>query len=181
MNADLDTSRPGLRPPRFGLATLMMGVSLLALLFAVLHYVGMLASVITIFFLLCVIAHVAGNAIGTQLRHLGNLPEQDSNSPADKRRMRFASPSDFAPVTRLRERYSLGKRHVAITLVGAVVGGALGGCGLLWLGGGTLPWVVCVLGFGASAVLGGIWSFAASSFVHVLLGAWFQAAKDVRH
>jgi hypothetical protein len=89
-------------------------------------------------------------------------------------------PTDFAPVTRLRERYSLGKRNIAITLLGAVIGGLLGGAGLLWLGGEKTPWIVAVLGFGASAVLGGIWTFAASSFIHVMLGAWFHAAKDLR-
>jgi hypothetical protein len=177
MNVDVDDRRPGLQPPQFGLAALMVAVTIFASLFALFHYAGMLASVIAIFFLLCVVAHVAGNAIGTQLRDVGS---QDPSAKAAKNRFRAAMPNDFAPVTRLRERYSLGKRNVAITLIGTVVGGLLGGGGLLWLGGWKTTWVVAALGFGASAVLGGIWTFAASSFVHVMLGAWFHAAKDLR-
>ena len=180
MNADFDDRRPGLQPPQFGLGTLMTVISLLGLLFAVFHYVGLLGSVIVFFFILCVIAHVAGNAIGMQLRHLGSQPPPGSKTPAGTRHFFGVSPGDFAPVTRLRERYSLGRRNMAITLLGALGGGVLGGFALLWLGDFKSTWIVGVLGFSASAVLSGIWTFAASSFLHVMLGAWFHAAKDLR-
>lgn len=180
MNPELDDQRPGLKPPRFGLAALFVAVAVLGLMFAVIHYVGMLGSAIAILFLLCVAAHVVGNAIGTRLRDIGSQPTSDSKAPHGRRRFRDVMPSEFAPMSRLRERSSLGKRNIVITVCGAMIGGVLGGAALQWLSAGHSTWQIIGLGICASAVLGGIWTFAASSFIQVMLSAWFHASREPR-
>lgn len=177
MKIEIDERRTGLEPPRFGLGGLMACVSLCALMFAVIHYVGMLGSALALLFLLCALLHVAGNVIGTRLRDIGSQPPLSSDEKKSPRRGFAVSPTDFAPTSRLRERHSLGRRNIIITLAGATLGGLVGSLALLWLTGGIIPLGVIALGACASAVLAGIWTFAAASFVQVMLGAWFHASR----
>jgi hypothetical protein len=158
----------------------MAGIALLGLVFAVIHYLGMSWSLVVIFFLLCVLAHVAGNAMGTRLRDIGSETSAGQPRMFDLRRGGRVSARYFAPATKLREKRSLGKPIVVITALGAVAGGVAGGLGLAWLTEGRAPWPVSVLGIGACVVLGAIWTFVAGSFVQVMLGAWLHAARDPR-
>src|SRR5688500_14363644 len=99
MIPDLDDRRPALPPPRFGLGAMMAAVTALGVMFALIHYVGMLGSTIALLFILCVIAHVAGNVIGTRLRDVGSQGAKDAKPRERRRKLRT---HDFAPVTRLR-------------------------------------------------------------------------------
>jgi hypothetical protein len=175
MNVPPDDRRPGLPPPRFGLAFLMLAMTLCGLIFAVVHYVGMTWSVLVVFLLLCVLAHVAGNAMGTRLRDIGSQPVAGS-----ERSFARAAPRDFAPDSKLREKRSLGKPIVVITVCGAALSGILGGLGLAWLTDGRSTWTVHAMGIGACVVLGTIWTFAAVSFVQVTFGAWYHALRESR-
>ncbi len=176
-----DDRRPVLRPPRFGLLSLLAGIAVLSVLFAVSHYFGTYGAAIAILFVLCVVAHVVGNALGTKLRDFGDTPVEADGSPAQRLPVaRKPTAADFAPLTRLRERYSLGKRIVVITSLGAAAGGLVGYFGVQWLADDQTAWHVFGLGAVACAVLGGIWTFAAASFLQVTLGEFLHARRGSR-
>ncbi|MBI2479409.1 MAG: hypothetical protein HYV60_12495 [Planctomycetia bacterium] len=48
MESNLDDHRPGLKPPRFSLATLFFAVALLGVLFAAMNYLGSYAMLLTL-------------------------------------------------------------------------------------------------------------------------------------
>lgn len=160
----------------------MAVVALFGLVFALGHYVGLYGAAIAVLVILCIGAHVAGNAIGTRLRDGDATGTPDGARQAALARVarRPVAPAEFAPTTRLRGRYSLGRPIVVITALGSLFSGIAGGLGLFWLTGARSPWTVIALGAAASAVLGAIWTFAAASFIQVTAGAWFHAANG-RH
>ncbi|MCI0357192.1 MAG: hypothetical protein L0211_01745, partial [Planctomycetaceae bacterium] len=65
---------PRLRPPQFGLRTLLFVVTVCAVLAALSKWVTPLVFLCLVFLALTIIAHVAGNAIGTRLREIGSHP-----------------------------------------------------------------------------------------------------------
>ena len=179
MQPNLDDHRPGLKPPRFSLASLFVGVAMLGVLFAVANYFGSYATLLLILFALTITAHVAGNAIGTQLRENGNRRPLASHEAPQQKRRPVAS-TDFAPPSQLHHRSALGTPILITTSMGSVAGAVLGGYGLTtFMEHPTLQAIL--LGVVASAVLGGIWTFAASSFLQVASSALRQAARDAKH
>jgi hypothetical protein len=136
------------------------------------HWLTPIGWVTLVLLVSSVTLHVAGNAIGTRLRQIGD------QSP-EVRQAQIASslpqPHEFAPVTRLGQRQSLGWSIILATSLGSMLGGTGGG---IWTwassrgAAGPLPIVVGVLAF---AVLGGLAAFAAVAFTQVLLGAIWQA------
>lgn len=174
-----DDRRPVLQPPRFGLFSLLVAIAVISGLLAIVHYFGAYGACIAILFALCVVAHVMGNAMGTRLRDLGDTPVGADGSPAPRPvHLEKPSASDFAPLTRLRERQSLGKRIVVITTAGALAGGLLGYAGVCWFADGRTAWHVFAFGTVACAVLGGIWTFAAASFLQVMFGELLHAHRN---
>jgi hypothetical protein len=162
-----------LRPPQFGLRSLLLAVTACAVLAAVGRWLSPIAVAALVFLVLSIIAHVAGNAIGTRLRELGSQPD-DKEPPAPSARNR-ARAGDFAPATRLSERRGLGW-PILIASLGGVIGGAFGGAvwTLLASRGPVGPLNIAV-GAIAFAVLGGIASFAAFGFIQVGMSAIRQA------
>ena len=179
MDSNLDDHRPGLKPPRFSLAALFVVVGVLGVLFAATSYLGSYATLLVILFILTVAAHVAGNAIGTQLRENGSRRTiTEDRAPRQKRQPIAAK--DFAPTSQLHHRSALGKPIVITTAAGSAAGAVLGGYGLSTLM--EHPTLLAILlGAVASAVLGGIWTFIASSFLQVASSALRQAARDTKH
>ena len=174
-----DDRRPALQPPRFGLLALLGMVAGFSGLFAISHYFGTYGAAIAILFGLCVVAHVVGNAMGTRLRDLGDTPVNTDGSPAGHRpAMHKPQAGDFAPSTRLRERYSLGKRIFVLTGLGTLIAGILGYLVVDWLADDHTGWHVFGIGSVACAVLGGIWTFATASFVQVTLGEFLHARRN---
>jgi hypothetical protein len=160
----------------------LAGIAVLGVLFAMVHYWGAYGAALGVLFALCVAAHVIGNALGTKLRDLGDTPLDEHGCPTRRLpEIRKPNPMDFAPLTRLRERYSLGKRIVVFTGMGAAAGGLAGFFAVAWLDDGHTAWHIFGLGTAACAVLGGIWTFAAASFLQVTLGEFLQARRDSNH
>ena len=163
-----------LRPPQFGLRTLLVVVTACAVLLAMSHWIAPIAWVGLVLLVVSIALHVAGNAIGTRLRQLGDRPPPEA---AAARAPGAPQPHEFAPVTRLSLRQSLGWSIVLATTVGALSGG---------IGGGVWTWVASrsppgpleiIVGVIAFAVLGGLAAFATVAFLQVLLGAMWQALR----
>jgi hypothetical protein len=170
-----------LPPPQFGLRALLLAVTVCAVLAALSQWVTPIVIACIIFLVLCVIAHVAGNAIGTRLRELGSHSPTSDGALSPGLAHPKPDAGDFAPPTRLGQRQALGWPIVIATLAGIILG-AVGG--VVWtLVSSRGPVGALNLGVGglAFAVLGGIIAFAAFGFVQVGLAALRQASADPRN
>jgi len=169
-----------LRPPQFGLRTLFALVAAICVLLALRQWISPLAIGLIAFFTVSIFCHIAGNAIGTRLRQIGDLPGAalaEPNLPARRALPRQElQPQDFAPATQLSRRSNLGWMIIAASSIGTATG-AIGG-GLWTFAGGHGRHVEplnIIVGVVAFAFLGGIAAFATFGFVQVLGGAIRQA------
>src|SRR5436190_13783174 len=89
-------NRKSLRPPQFGLRTLLLLVAACGVLLALRQWLDPIAVAAIAFLALCVFCHVAGNAIGTRLREIGDQPDPTADELPTVGRI---SPrvQDFAP------------------------------------------------------------------------------------
>src|SRR5262249_6208973 len=120
--------------------------------------------------------HVAGNAIGTRLREIGDQPEGDL-PPAAMTTSARPQPQDFAPVTPLGKRQSLGRTIVVAISIGVASGAVGGGFWTFIASRGHADPLNIPVGVVAFAVLGGIAAFATAAFAQVLAGAVWQAMQ----
>jgi Na+(H+)/acetate symporter ActP len=104
------------------------------------------------------VAHVAGNALGTRLR--------DATDERLERPLRRSTPLPAIEPSLLRERTSLGRLVPVSVGIGAVCGGIAGGAALLVATGASTAGAA--LGGVSSAVIGGLGGFLAASFVEVI-------------
>jgi hypothetical protein len=166
---------PGLRPPQFGLRTLLLAVTLCAMLLAASQWLSAWTIAGLVLLGLSIFAHVAGNAIGTRLRELGGHPgRKEIDSPAERMRAQ----AQFAPVTKLGQRHTLGWPIVIATFAGLIAGGVGGGVWTLLTSRGTLELAAVGVGVISFAALGGILAFGVAGFTQVLLGAIWQAMRQ---
>jgi hypothetical protein len=162
-----------LRPPQFGLRTLMALVTACAGLLALGQWLDPIAIAAMAFLALSIFCHVAGNCIGTRLREIGDnrdLPRDDS--PAKRVPARA---QDFAPVTHLSRRRSLGWPIVIASSVGITCGAIGGGLWTFAVSRGDAGVLNIAVGIVAFGVLGGLAAFATVGFAQVLFGALWQA------
>ena len=117
-------------------------------------------------FLFCLIAaHVAGNALGTKLRDQANKQIlAASDPPADVHRGERAA---CAPAQRLVERTGISGAAIVVTLIGAGLGGSLGGSAVTAANWNQITLAGIAVAVFSAAVLGGILAFLASSFLLV--------------
>ena len=176
----LTDRRSGLPKPQFGLVFLFLAVSLLGGIFAATRYFGAYGGFAALLSLLCVAAHVVGNAWGTQLRHSGNLPvdENGVRLPPTDRQVKPLGHADFAPVTRLGRRRALGVVVAVATVAGILVGISFAIYFFNTSESANATWEdlgIAILGFG---ILGGVWAFLGTSFLYVTWGALRQATQE---
>jgi hypothetical protein len=165
---------PRLRPPQFGLRTLLLLVTACAVIFAAGQWLPPIWVAALVLLALSIFAHVAGNAIGTRLREIGNRKDNrayDLQPPVSRE-------PRFAPVTRLGQRYHLGWPIVIATFAGIITGGIGGGLWTLLTARQQVPVAAVGLGVVAFAALGGILAFATVGFMQVLFGAIWQAMRQ---
>jgi hypothetical protein len=169
-------SRPRLRPPQFGLRTLLLLVAACGALCALRQWLDPIAIAALIFLGLTVFCHVAGNAIGTRLREIG---DRSDRATSDQPTVGIRPPreQDFAPPTHLGQRQSLGWTIVIASSFGVTAGAVGGGLWTFLAGHGHVGPLNIAVGVIAFAVLGGIAAFATVSFTQVLAGAMWQAMK----
>lgn len=173
---DFEDNRESLPPPHFSLASMFWVIAVLAALFAGIHYLGSHATLLLVLFALAVFAHVVGNALGTKLRDSAEQPVAAKGKPR-LRSWRRATARDFAPATKLGARAALGRPAVIATVIGSLVSALFGG-GILILLMERMTVGTVALAIVAPAILGGIWTFAATSFIQVSYGAARQASRD---
>lgn len=165
-----------LRPPQFGLRTLLLLVAAIGVLLALRQWLDPIVIAAILFLALSVFCHVAGNAIGTRLREIGSQPKQGDDRLFSLERIR-PRPQDFAPTTQLGQRRSLGWTIIIATSVG-ITSGAIGGGFWTFLTSRGEPEIVTIaIGVAAFGVLGGMAAFATVGFAQVLFGAIWQAMK----
>ena len=174
--------RAGLRPPQFRLSTMLAGVAVVCILLAAMKWVGPLAGFGLLFLALSIVAHVAGNAIGTRLRENGSRPLPGESGGAIPRSKRYARPAagDYAPATRLAARHPLGWLIVLTTGLAVLLGALAGGAFLAWFNWERTSLVSISVGALASGALGGFGGFLVSSFLRELLRANAQAAAAAK-
>ena len=170
----LNQSRPNeqwqvaIRPPQFGLASLMGAMTLLAILFSAAKLLYPLAFFCLLLLCMTLFAHVAGNALGTRLRTIGNQSQDDPNHPiASRLKNKPVAADEFAPAPKLSYRASLGRSMCFCTLSGAALGAVFGGCFLTWENWQLVTIPRILIAATASSVLGGFAGFLASSFLQV--------------
>jgi len=160
-------------PPRFALRTLMLGVGALCVLLALMKALGPTASMALLLAMFAVLAHVAGNALGTRLRDLGGHTSRHDKTDINRLAARSHAPIHVGagPSCRLRHRAALGWAMVVVTVMGAIAGAVAGGVALTWLNWEQATLGNIALGTSACSLLGGFSGFLAGSFCEVALGA----------
>lgn len=178
---------PGLSPPRFGLGSLLLWIAVLCVLLASFSFLGPSVGFALGLLVFAVAAHVAGNAIGMQLRRARGARQErpgpeasEAEGSARSGPRKVVHATDFAPTTRLHRRESLGRPIVYVTAAGGIVGAALGGYALAAVLGKSATVASVGLGVFASGVLGAIWTFVGFSFLQVAVAALWQASRDDR-
>jgi hypothetical protein len=172
-------NQKSLRPPQFGLRSMLIAVTACGVLFALLRWLDPIAVAGIAFLAVSVFFHVAGNAIGTRLREIGDEP-----GPAEGEQTRIGircpRPQDFAPATQLGQRRSLGWTIIVAISVGVASGAVGGGLWTFLASRGHAALLSIAVGVLAFAILGGIAAFAVVAFVQVLSGAIWQALSPTR-
>ena len=166
-----DSHRPGLRKPQFTLVGLLLGMTLFALLLVTFKTAGPIPGLVLLLAALAVLAHVAGNALGTQLRDSTNEVARrasSSNKPP-------AQPHHFARTTRLAERMRMGWPMIVLTGLCAAAGAYFGGNLLAEINAAELTRANLTVAFVSCGVLGAILGFGLSMFFKVAIDAWWQA------
>jgi len=161
-----------LRPPQFGLRTLLGLIAAIAVLLSLRQWISPIAIAALAFLAASVFLHVAGNAIGTRLRQIGDLPDarvEQLFPPA-----RRPPQQEFAP-THLSRRSSLGWMIIAASSIGTASGAVGGGLWTFAASRGHVGAINIVVGVIAFAVLGGMAAFATFAFAQVLSAALWQA------
>jgi len=171
-----DDRRAPLKPPQFALRTLLLGVTLCAVACAAAQWLSPLAVAGFGFLFLCIVAHVAGNSLGTRLRENGSQPLPPGEQTAGRQVRRSIAADEFAEATQLSRHQTLGRPQWIATLIGIVCGGLGGGLGAALLS-RVFDQSIILLGVVAFATLGGIGAFLMYSFVQVGWNAIIHAQK----
>ena len=173
LNSPRDPLPPGLRP-QFRLTTLLLVITLVALLLAAFQYIGAIGTFALILAILVVLAHVSGNAIGTALRDGAQPKLQPRESESDNP---FAE-KPFAPATNLGETHPLGRPIYIITAISALFWGGLGITLAKILSTKPISLPSTIAGALVLGALGAFWTFVAGSFLQVAFGAFLHALRN---
>ena len=171
--------RPALEPPKFSLASLLWGVAVLAGLLGLMTAVGPLGGFALLLLALVIVAHVAGNSLGTRLRSFGSKKIKEAEAHralADLDELRQAA----APASNLSWHSRISRTMLVFTIAGAAILGSAGGTILIWLAWSQLNIATAIVAIVSPTVLGGWIGFALSSFTQTAGGAWREASGSYR-
>ena len=179
LNSNLDKQTSPLKPPQFRLRTMLVGVALICALLVVMVSIGMFWAMGLLMLVLLVGAHVVGNSLGTQLRDHGSRQTAVVNDPnklstSDPALQTWQRPS----AGRMQEKRPVGWLLIALSAVGAIVSGIVGGLSissLYWNQIGPAAIAIATL---ASGVIGGMGIFLTGSFVDMVQRVWREATTE---
>jgi hypothetical protein len=180
MSTSLDSRPHGTwqpRPFQFHLRTLLAMVAMLGVLLAIMGQIGVVWSVVLVWLVLLIAAHVIGNAFGTRLKMLEHQPLREAATASLAHELSGRPPA-FAPSTLLRRHTRHGLTMFLATAAGAVLGGSLGCLVLALVYVGDIGSLGLGLGTGSGAVLGGLAGFLASTFLGVFSRAFREATRE---
>lgn len=166
---------PGLPPLQFSLAALLATVAGICVLLAAMTYVGPLGAFALLMLALSIVAHIAGNSIGTFLRDTGGRSQPNDLPPVRDMQAR-ATERDFAEATELRQTTDISETLIVSASVGAGVGALCGGGLLVWVNWERLTLFNVTVGAIAFAIIGALFGAAIGSFVRIGLSAYRQSA-----
>lgn len=172
----MPTSRP-LGPPQYGLRALLLFMSTLAALLGLWQWLPPIVFAAVVLLVLSVVAHVAGNVIGSRLRD-GRLVARGVSSEPDPPPTTALREHHFAPVSKLGRRHSLGWIPLISALAGCLVGAAAGGTVTAVLLARDFDWFPVIIAACAFGALGGFGGFLVVGFLQALGEAWHEAARD---
>lgn len=155
------------------LATYAWLTVVLGLACAAVGWLGMAGWIAVAVIAASVAMHVAGNAIGTNLRDATDRRlERSLSSEA-------THPLPARPPAHLERRTSLGRLVPVSVCIGGTCGGLAGTAALLRLASASAAGAV--LGGISSAILGGLFGFLAASFVEIVRTSIGEAIAAERH
>lgn len=164
----------GLRPPQFRLRTLLLAITGFAILLALAKFWSAAIIAVVVLFIVAIGLHIAGNALGTQLRRnrgRDSIPGREARSATEL-------PHDVPPATQLGDSHELGRPIRVLTVIFTILA-IIAGCIWTWYqygrSAGWENYLVAVIAFG---LLGSIWSYLMIGFVQVLGGAIYQAISS---
>ena len=170
--------RPGLKPPQFRLRTMFWAVAAVGVILVLFQTAGPAVGTAILLFGMVLLAHVAGNAIGTKLRQNGNTPIDYLPGFASSIRVtqhRRPRRIEFAPVTKLSLKTSIGRLIFVLAGFAAAGGAAWGAYFLFLIDDGPPRWADVSLSIVSFGVLGGLWGFWLFSLAKVCWQALAQS------
>lgn len=162
------------KPVQFNLKTLLIAMTLLAVGFALTQWFSPIVVAAIIFLALTVLAHMAGNAIGTRLQRQRHTTKA-ADRPAASVPLAVSPKQLAAQPTKLAHAHSLGWPVLAISLGGALLGGSLGGYWSLLSGGSKATLFTISVGVIALGLIGGMMAYIAGSFLQVAVSSLWHA------
>jgi ABC-type xylose transport system permease subunit len=181
LNATTDESRGAAEQPwQFRVRTTLIVLAAASVLFTILRMVGILWSVIVVWMLLLVAAHVIANAWGTRQRGRRASHRAVIDIAASQRSIDAEIKQQLAPATRLRNNTNSGWLTLACTIVGIVVGGSSGTLALVSLYYHKIDSPAVALGGMSAAVIGGFAGFLLATFTQIAAHAWHEADQHSR-
>ena len=161
----------------------MIMVGLLCVCIVLFQEFGPIGKFSLVLGLLVIFAHVAGNALGTQLRDSGDRPIQESEFDSAEQTARqsapvAARPDQFARATNLSSSQGFGRAVYGWIGGGAIIAALIAGGLLFTFGGSTTSVASILLGSMSASVIGGMVGFGTFSFVRVTFGALSEAQED---
>jgi hypothetical protein len=163
---------------QYSIGTLMLLVTIAALVMASLQYAVTVEIAVAGIVILFIAAHIFGNKFGTYLRNKAASKSRADQLPTHARPLHAKEKIEHGTrLSKLRERTKLDRRVAYVVAGGAVVGLLLGGVAF-WNfqeNGTLMSWL---LGTISAAVISGIVSFVFISFLTTFYRAWRDATKD---
>ena len=152
-------------------------VSTAAVLLGLWQWLSPIVFAAVVLLILSVLAHVAGNVIGSRLRDgktkvKSIIPDPDRPQPPALR------DDHFAPVSKLGRRHTLGWIPLISATLGLVIGAVGGGFGTAILLSRSFDWFPVIIAACAFGALGGFGGFLVVSFIQALGEAWHEAARE---
>jgi hypothetical protein len=168
-----------LKPPQFRLRTMLLGVALVCVLLVVMISIGMFWAMGLLMLILLIVAHVVGNSLGTQLRDHGSRITTAAEDPNKLSATAVSAQPWQRPLAgRMQEKEPVGWLLIALSVIGAIASGIVGGLAissLYWdkIGAGGI--VIATL---AAGVIGGMAVFLTGTFIDMVRRVWREATAE---